>query len=66
LDDLEKKYEKRHNEMSAEIDLLKQRYTLTVKELEDIIDMQKDLITKLRSECKLLNEQLEIITIKYK
>lgn len=39
---------------------------VTVKELEDLIDMQKRLISKMRGECKTLNEQLEVLAIKYR
>lgn len=39
---------------------------LTVKELEDLIEMQKKLLSKLKNECKVLNEQLEILAVKYK
>ena len=39
---------------------------ITVKELEDLINMQKRLLTKLREECRILNEQLELLAIKYK
>lgn len=39
---------------------------VTVKELEDLVETQKKLIDKLKSECKSLNEQLEIIAAKYK
>ena len=39
---------------------------LTVKELEDLIEKQKKLLKKLRDECKTLNEQLQILAVKYK
>jgi phage-related tail protein len=39
---------------------------ITVKELEELIEKQKKLLTQLKQECKMLNEQLEVIAIKYK
>ena len=39
---------------------------ITVKELEELIEKQKKLLTQLKQECKMLNEQLEVLAIKYK
>ncbi len=39
---------------------------ITVKDLEDLIEKQKKLLNKLKEECKILNEQLEVLAIKYK
>ena len=48
------------------IEALQARYCITVKELEEVIEKQKKLLSKLKDECKILNEQLEVIAIKYK
>lgn len=34
--------------------------------MEDLTEMQKKLINKLRDECKTLNDQLEVLIIKYR
>lgn len=43
-----------------------QYQAVTVKELEDLVEVQKKHIDKLRTECKTLNEQLEILVLRYK
>ncbi len=39
---------------------------ITVKELEEVVELQRKLSNKLKEECKSLNEQLELLAIKYK
>ena len=63
---LAEKYEKRESQLAGGIEALQARYCVTVKELEDLIEMQKKHLNKLKGECKLLNEQLEILAMKYK
>ena len=63
---LAEKYEKRESQLASGIEALQARYCVTVKELEDLIEMQKKHLNRLKGECKLLNEQLEILAIKYK
>ena len=60
------RYEERESKLAAGIEALQARYCLTVKELEDLIEMQKKLLRRLKNECKVLNEQLEILAVKYK
>lgn len=66
LKQLAGKYEKREQELASGIEALQARYCLTVKDLEDLIEKQKLLLNKLKEECKLLNEQLGILSLKYK
>ena len=66
LKQLTGKYEKREQELANGIEALQARYCLTVKDLEDLIEKQKLLLNKLKEECKVLNEQLEILSLKYK
>lgn len=39
---------------------------VTVKELEDLAEMQRKHMNKLRDECKTLNDQLEVLVVKYR
>lgn len=66
IKEITEKYESRESQLASGIEAIQARYCVTVKELEDLIQMQKKLLTKLKSECKTLNEQLEILAIKYK
>jgi hypothetical protein len=39
---------------------------VTVKDLEDLVDSQKKLLDQLRGECKTLNDQLQVLAVKYR
>lgn len=66
LQETKSKFESREIQLASGIEALQVRYCLTVKELEDLIELQKKHITKLKSECRTLNEQLEILAVKYR
>lgn len=66
IKELNDKYEKREADLAQAIESLQSKYCVTVKELEDVVGMQRKLLNKLKEECKLLNEQLELLAIKYK
>ncbi len=59
-------YEVRESQLAEGIEALQSRYCVTLKELEDLIELQKRHINKLKTECGTLNEQLEILSIKYR
>jgi cell division protein FtsX len=66
LKELIEKSNNRENQLAIGIETLQTRYCVTVKDLEDLIEMQKKLLNKMKKECKTLNDQLEVLAIKYK
>ncbi len=66
LKQVKEDYEARETQLAEGIEVLQTRYCITLKELEDLIELQKRHISKLKTECGTLTEQLEILAIKYK